>query len=134
MNRKHVVAGAIALACGLASTALPAYAGAMDYRFELVGQPKLVGQKDIVQVRLLHAMDGMDSMPVTDAVIFERKADMGPGMESMTAPIKPVTAKGGIYSFEVEPTAAGTWMLHHAAKVQGEPDAVRGTVKADLVK
>jgi len=134
MNRKHLVAGAIALACGFASSALPAYADTMDYHFEVVGKPKLVDQKDIVQVRLVHAMDGMASMPVTDAVIFETKADMGPGMESMTALIKPVSAEGGIYSFEVEPTAAGTWMVHLAAKVQGEPEAVRGTVKADLVK
>jgi len=134
MNRKQVFASAFALACGFASTVLPAYAGAVDYRFELVGKPKVVGQKDIVQVRIVHAMDGMASMPVTDAVIFESKADMGPGMEAMTAPVKPVSADRGIYSFAVEPSTAGTWVLHLAAKVQGEPETVRGTVKADLVK
>jgi hypothetical protein len=106
----------------------------MDYRFELVGQPKLAGQKDIVEVRLVHAIGRMDSMPVTDAVIIESKVDMGPGTEGMTAPIKPVSAEGGIYSFKVEPGAAGIWMLHLAAKVQGEPETIRGTVKTDLVK
>ena len=43
-------------------------------------------------------------------------------------------AKGGVYSFEVEPGMTGTWALHLAAKVQGEPETVRGTVNADLVK
>jgi hypothetical protein len=134
MNRNRMFAGAVALVCSFASSVLPAYAGAMDYRFELVGKPKLVGQKDIVQVRLVHAMNGMDSMPVPDAVIFDTKADMGPGMESMTAPIKPVAAEDGIYSFEIAPSVTGTWVLYLAAKIEGEPGTFRGTVKADLVK
>jgi hypothetical protein len=29
---------------------------------------------------------------------------------------------------------AGTWALHLAAKVLGEPETVRGTVDVDLVK
>lgn len=131
MNRSFV-ASAAALACGLAFTAMPAFAKASDYRFELVGKPQLSGQKDIVQVRLVHVPEGK---PVADAVIFESKADMGPaGMESMTAPVKALPAKGGIYSFEVDPGMAGTWALHLAAKVQGETETVRGTINADLVK
>jgi hypothetical protein len=131
MNRS-LVTGAAALACGLAFTAMPAFAKSADYRFELVGKPTLSGQKDIVQVRLVHVPDGK---PVADAVIFESKADMGPaGMESMTAPVKALPAKGGTYSFEVEPGMAGTWALHLAAKVQGETETVRGTINADLVK
>jgi YtkA-like len=131
MNRSFV-ASAAALACGLAFTAMPAFAKSADYRFELVGKPQLSGQKDIVQVRLVHVPDGK---PVADAVIFESKADMGPaGMESMTAPVKALPAKGGTYSFEVEPGMAGTWALHLAAKVQGEAETVRGTINADLVK
>jgi hypothetical protein len=110
----------------------PAYAAGTDYRFELVGKPQLSGQKDIVQVRLVHVTDGK---PVPDAVIFESTADMGPvGMPTMPAPVKALPANGGIYSFEVEPGMAGTWALHLAAKVQGEPETVRGTVNADLVK
>jgi hypothetical protein len=131
MNRSFV-ASAAAFACGLAFTAVPAFAKPTDYRFELVGKPQLSGQKDIVQVRLLHVPDGK---PVADAVIFESKADMGPaGMESMTAPVKALPAKGGTYSFEVDPGMAGTWALHLAAKVQGETETVRGTINADLVK
>ena len=128
----RILAGAAALACGLAFTGADAWAAAADYRFELVGKPQLVAAKDILFVRLVRAADGK---AVSDAVIFESKADMGPaGMQTMTAPVKVLPAKGGVYSFEVDPGMAGIWALHLAAKVQGEPDTVRGTVNADLVK
>ena len=132
MIRTRILASAVTLACGFAFTVVQAPAKSADYRFELVGKPQLSGQKDIVQVRLVHATDGK---PVSDAVIFESTADMGPaGMPTMTAPVKALPAKGGIYSFEVDPGGAGTWALHLAAKVQGETETVRGTVNADLVK
>lgn len=112
--------------------ALPSFAAATDYRFELVGEPQLSAGKDIVQIRLVHTAD---NKPVWNAVIFESTADMGPaGMPTMPAPIKVLKAKDGVYSFEVAPGMAGTWALHLAAKVQGEPETVRGTVDADLVK
>jgi hypothetical protein len=132
MVRSRILAGAAVLACGLAFYAVQARAASADYHFELVGKPQLSAKKNIVQVRLVHATDGK---PVSDAVIFESKADMGPaGMDTMSAPVKALAAKGGIYSFEVDPGMAGTWALHLAAKVQGEPETVRGTVNADLVK
>jgi hypothetical protein len=132
MIRNLVFAGAAALAFGFASPIFPAHAAATDYRFELVGKPQLSGQKNIVQVRLVYAPDGKS---VPDAVIFESNADMGPaGMPGMPAPVMALPAKDGIYSFEVDPGMAGTWALHLAAKVQGEPETVRGTVNADLVK
>jgi YtkA-like protein len=132
MNRSYFIASAAVLACGLAFTAVQTRAKSADYRFELVGKSQFSGQKNIVHVRLVHVPDGM---PVADAVIFESKADMGPaGMETMTAPIKALPAKGGLYTFEVEPGMTGTWALHLAAKVQGEPETVRGTVNTDLVK
>jgi YtkA-like len=132
MVRHHLVAGAFAFASGNAFAAVPSLAASTDYRFELVGKPLLSGQKDIVQIRLVHVSDGK---PVPDAVIFESKADMGPeGMATMGAPVKALPSKDGVYSFEVEPGMAGTWALHLAAKVQGETETVRGTVNADLVK
>ena len=132
MTSTRVPAGAAAFACFLTLTANQALAAASDYRFELVGKPRLAAKKDIVQVRLVHIADGK---PVPDAVIFESKADMGPaGMETMTAPVKAMPPKGGVYSFEVDPGMAGAWALHLAAKVQGEAETVRGTVNADLVK
>ena len=132
MTSIRILAGAPALACALALATAPAHAAASDYRFELVGKPRLAAKKDIVQIRLVRAADGK---PVPDAVIFESKADMGPaGMETMTAPVRAMPPKGGVYSFEVDPGMAGTWALHLAAKVQGEAETVRGTVNADLVK
>jgi len=132
MTSTRIFASAAALACVLALTAIQAHAAASDYRFELVGKPRLAAKKDIVQIRLVRVADGK---PVPDAVIFESKADMGPaGMETMTAPVKAMPPKGGVYSFEVDPGMAGAWALHLAAKVQGEAETVRGTVNADLVK
>ncbi|MBN8907718.1 MAG: FixH family protein [Rhodospirillales bacterium] len=132
MIRTRIFAGAVALACGFALALGHARAKSADYRFELAGKPQLSGQNDIVRVKLVRAADGK---PVPDAVIFESKADMGPaGMETMTAPVKALPAKGGVYSFEVNPGMAGTWALHLAAKVQGETETVRGTLNVDLVK
>jgi len=128
----RLFASAAALVSAYAFNTLPAFAKADDYRFELVGKPQPEAGRDIVQVRLIHALG---SKPVPDAVIFESSADMGPaGMEVMKAPVKAMPAKAGIYIFEVEPSMTGTWALHLAAKVQGEPETVRATITADLVK
>jgi hypothetical protein len=133
MIRHSIVASAVALACGFAFSSFPAHAAATDYRFELVGKPQASGQQDIVQVRLVHVADGK---PVSNAVIFETTADMGPeGMPTMPAPVKLMPgAKDGVYSVAVNPGMAGTWALHLSAKVQGEAETVQGTINADLAK
>jgi hypothetical protein len=132
MFPSRAFAGAAALACSLAFIASTATAKPADYRFEVIGKATASGGKDTVRIRLVHLPDGK---ALTDAVIFEAKADMGPaGMQAMTAPVKSLPGKDGIYVFEVEPGMTGTWALHLAAKVQGEADTVRGTVNADLVK
>ena len=132
MNLTRFLSSALALGCGFAFPVTPGQAKSADYRFELVGKPQLASNKNIVQVRLVRIADGK---PVIDAVIFESKADMGPaGMETMTAPVKALSSKSGIYRFEIDPGMAGTWALHLTAKVQGEPETMRGTVNADLVK
>ncbi len=119
------------LAANLATMAV-ARAADQGYRFELVGKPSVVAGINVIHVRLVRIVD---SKPVTDAVIFESKADMGPaGMATMPAPVKAMPAKAGIYDFEVQPGMTGTWALHLAAKVQGESETVQGTVEADLVK
>ncbi|TLU71124.1 FixH family protein [Lichenicoccus roseus] len=132
MTCSRLFASALTLVCVYALNTLPAFAKPDDYRFELVGKPQPQGGRDIVQVRLVHAPD---SKPVPDAVIFQTSADMGPmGMPTMTAPVRAVmAAKDGVYGFEVEPGMTGTWAIHLAAKVQGEPETVRGTITADLV-
>lgn len=134
MMSARVFASAMALACVLTLTAAQAQAKSTDYRFELAGKPQPApGGKSIVPVRLVHLPD---TKPVSDAVVFETKADMGPmGMPTMTAPIKAVSpAQGGVYRFEVEPGMAGAWAITLAAKVQGEAETIRGSVTADLVK
>lgn len=134
MIRTRLLTGAATLAGSLALAAVQAQAKSTDYRFELAGKPQPArGGKSIVPVRLVHLPD---NKPVTDAVVFETKADMGPaGMPTMTAPIKAVPpAQGGVYRFEIEPGMAGAWAITLAAKVQGEPETVRGSVTADLVK
>jgi hypothetical protein len=139
-GRYVFAAGLLLIAIGAGISA--AETAAQDYRFELVGKPTPSAGKDMVQVRLVHAADGK---PVPDAVIVESKADMGPagmglrnikgfGIPTMPAPVKALPAKGGVYSFEVDPGMAGTWALHLAAKVQGEPEIVRGAVNVDLMK
>ncbi len=134
MIRIHLKLAALAIALSVAlASSPPVLAAASDYRFELAGKPQPArGGKSVVSVRLVHIADGK---PVTDAVVFEGKADMGPaGMATMTAPVKIMPAQGGVYRFEVEPGMAGTWAINLAAKVQGEAGTVRGSVTAELVK
>lgn len=133
---RFVRAGAVALAAiAVLCLAAPhhAQAGAQDYRFELVGQPTVSGGKSVARVRLVHAPDGK---PVTNAVIFEHTADMGPaGMPTMTAPVSAASEIApGLYQLALEPAMAGTWALTLSAKVQGETETVRGTLTVKLVK
>lgn len=108
-------------------------AGAQDYRFELASPPVTSGSITTVKVRLLHVSDGK---PVSGAIIVETRFDMGPeNMASMTAPARTTpSAAPGIYQVEAEPSIAGNWALTLAAKVQSEPDTVRGTVTVPVAK
>lgn len=137
MTAKNLRYGKFMLAAGLllavsGASISGAEAAAQDYRFELVGKPTSSAGKDVVQVRLVHAADGK-LMP--DAVIIESTADMttsGMGTMTMGAPVKALPTRDGVFGFEIAPGMAGTWALHLAAKVQGEPETVRGTLTADL--
>jgi hypothetical protein len=108
----------------------PAHAAGKDYHFEVVkAQPAGKNLTDVT-IRLAHDPDGK---PVTGAVIFQTKVDMGPsGMGEMTGKVMPQPADpAGLYHFRTETGMAGTWALTLAAKVQGESDTVRGTVTFD---
>ena len=110
--------------------ATPARAAGQDYRFEVV-QARPAGQNlTDVTVKLTHTPDGR---PVTGAIIFQTKVDMGPsGMGEMTGKVAPQTAAAaGLYRFRAETGMAGKWALTLAAKVQGEADTVRGMVTFD---
>ena len=78
MSLKHLSVRGAALALALVLAAAPSglLAAPQDYRFELAGTPQLApGGKSLVSVRLVRTTD---NKPITDAVMFEAKADMGP--------------------------------------------------------
>lgn len=138
MIRKYTRASTVVpvLAAALLGSFLPrlSLAAAHDYRFELVDKPQATSDgKSVISVRLVHLPD---NKPVTDAVIFERRADMGPaGMPTMTAPINAVSpAPGGVSRFEVNPGMTGPWAITLAAKVQGEAETVRTSITVELAK
>lgn len=120
-------------ACVIATAALPGIAAPADYRFEVVQVQSAGPGKSNVTLRLTHVPD---KKPVTDAVIFQSTADMGPdGMPTMTAPVKAMpAAQPGLYTFQIEPGMAGNWELQLAAKVQGEADTVRAKLPLKLGK
>ena len=129
MNKQ--LCAAIAALGIIAAPAL--YAAPKYYRFEMIGTPAAANGKSVVQLRLVHVPD---KKPVTGAVVFESKADMGPdGMPTMTAPanVLPETTPG-VYRVEVQPDMAGNYAISVAAKVQGEPETVRGSVTVKLTK
>jgi hypothetical protein len=131
----HHTTRALLGACLIATTALyaaPVRAAASDYRFEIVEVKPAGPGKSNVTLRLTHTPD---KKPVTDAVLFQVTADMGPdGMPTMTAPAKALPAKAGLYIVEIEPGMAGNWSLQVAAKVQGESDTVRAALPLKLGK
>jgi hypothetical protein len=132
----HYVTRALTGACLIATAALlvsPARAASADFRFEIVQVQSAGPGKSNVTLRLLHVSDGQ---PVSDAVIFQSTADMGPdGMPTMTAPVKAMpSSQPGLYLFQVEPGMAGNWALQVRAKVQGETETVRATLPVKLAK
>src|SRR5258708_7125111 len=128
---RHVF-GAVALPLPLAPAALPG--GPRTYRSDTAAKPqKAQDGKSLVAVRLVHLPD---KKPIPGAVIMQTRADMGPaGMGEMTAPVKAMgEAEPGVYRFEIQPGMAGSWALTLAAKIQGEPETVRGSVTVELAK
>jgi hypothetical protein len=114
-------------------TVAPARAAPADYRFEVVQVQPTGPGKSNVTLRLIYVPD---KKPVTDAVIFESAADMGPdGMPTMKAPVKALpAAQPGLYTFQIEPGMAGNWALQVAAKVQGETQTVHASLPVKLGK
>jgi hypothetical protein len=102
-----------------------AEAGAQDYEFKLVTSEFKAGPAAEIAVRLVHKPDGK---PVPGAIIFATRLDMGPdGMEAMTTPVEKLgAAEPGIYRFKAKLAMEGGWAFSLAAKVQGEPDSVKG--------
>ncbi len=127
---RFAAGAAMASLTAMLSLASPVRAAGTDYRFEVVtAQPAGQNLTDVT-VRLTHTPDGK---PVAGAVVFQTKVDMGPsGMGEMTGKVTLQPAgPPGLYRFRTETGMAGTWALTLAAKIQGEPETVRGTVNFD---
>jgi hypothetical protein len=129
-NSRFIAGAALASVMTMFLLTGPAHTAAQDYRFEVVRARPAGKNLTDVAIKLTHIPDGK---PVTGAVIFQTKADMAPaGMGEMTGKVTPHPADpAGLYHFRTETDMAGTWALTLAAKVQGEADTVRGTVKFD---
>lgn len=106
-----------------------AWAGANDYRFELVSTDHRVGAGALIELLLTDLRTGQ---PVEDAVIYATRMDMAPdGMATMTSPVTALSATGpGRYRFATDITMAGGWRFSVAAKIQGEAETV--TAALDL--
>ena len=111
----------------LFSTAAGSFAGAQDYEFQAVQTEIKQGPAATVSVRLIDKRTGK---AVPDAVIFTTRMDMAPdGMEMMTTTVAPsISTEPGIYAFTTNLSMEGGWRFQVAAKVQGEPETVKGEV------
>ena len=119
-------AGAALFGAAIAAGAIPsAQAGGQDYEFQLVTKEFKAGPPAEIAVRLVHKPDGK---PVPGAVIFSTRLDMGPdGMAAMTTPVEKMPGgEPGVYRFKAKLSMEGGWAFSLAAKVQGEPDSVKG--------
>lgn len=115
---------AVLIAAG-ALLAPTVYAGAGDYKFDLVSARPAASGKTDVTVRLTHVPDGK---PVPGAIIFQPKAVMA-GMENMPAAAAVESGpQPGSYVLHVATSMAGPWTLTLSAKVQGETETVRAAV------
>ena len=120
--RTALLAGAM-----LFSTAPASFAGAQDYEFQAVNTDIKQGRGSTVSVRLIDKRTGK---AVPDAVIFTTRMDMAPdGMEMMTTTVEPSpSTEPGVYAFTTNLSMEGGWRFQVAAKVQGEPETVKGEV------
>ncbi|ACM40331.1 MULTISPECIES: FixH family protein [Rhizobium/Agrobacterium group] len=120
--RSPLFAGAFLL-----GTANASLAGAQDYEFQAVQTEIKQGPAATVSVRLIDKRTGKT---VPDAVIFTTRMDMAPdGMETMTTKVDLATSgEPGVYAFTTNLSMEGGWRFQVAAKVQGEPETVKGEV------
>ncbi|MFM9863042.1 MAG: FixH family protein [Micropepsaceae bacterium] len=98
-----------------------------SYTFSAITQEVAMDGDAVVDVRLIHKATGK---PVENAVIFDKRFDMGPdGMGGMAAPVEAQgSPEPGVYRFKVAPTMEGRWALTLNAKVQGVAETITGSV------
>jgi len=125
--RTALLAGAM-----LFNTATASFADAQDYEFQAVQTDIKQGPGATVSVRLIDKRTGK---AIPDAVIFTTRMDMAPdGMETMTTTVEPTTStEPGVYAFTTNLSMEGGWRFQVAAKVQGEPETVKGEVVLEAI-
>lgn len=118
--------GGSALALLLSTSS--AWAGADDYRFELMSTGHKVGSGAVIEIVLTDLRTGQ---PVADGVIYATRMDMAPdGMATMTSTVTAIPSEEpGRYRFITDLTMAGGWRFSVAAKVQGEPETVSAEIE-----
>lgn len=124
---------AAALAVAVAGCASAFQSSSERYRFELVdSQVRAGGQGTQLRVRLVHLPD---NRPVTGAEIYGQRLGMWmSGYKTVTsrmaAAVGPAEAEGhGVYRMHAELPMSGEWSLSLTARVPGEAQPVRGTVR-----
>jgi hypothetical protein len=127
------LSGAAALTAAISLVNFAAIAGAGDYTFDPVASEMKKGDDVTVAVRLTDKRTGK---PVPDAVIFKTRVDMAPdGMAEMESAVSPLPSKEpGVYAFKTDMPMAGRYQITLSAKVQGEPETVRGKVIVKATK
>lgn len=103
-------------------------AAAADYRFEVVGQPIKTGTQATVTVRLVRVQT---NQPVANAVIYQQRLEMQmQGMAPMSGVVGQAQPDGqGNYRLAVQTRMEGDWTLTLAARIQGESEVVRATLR-----
>ena len=117
----------------LAVSGPAAFAASQDYRFEPVHAKVQASNGAPVAVRLVHVPTGK---AVADAIIIQQKIEMQmQGMAAMAGQVSGLKSDGkGNYAGTADLSMTGDWVLALAAKVPGEADTVRGTVKISVEK
>ncbi|MBI3710605.1 MAG: FixH family protein [Proteobacteria bacterium] len=130
--RKGALAVSVVLLANLSGGA-GVMAAPQDYRFEIVDPPVRIGKDAAIGVRLVHAPSGR---PIADAVIIQSRVEMpmgsAPAMVAKTTAVQPDGK--GVYRLMGEVTMEGDWSLNLAAKVQGEAETIRATLRFKAVK
>ncbi len=123
-----VISGGLAMAMSagvIAFSLSPAIKAAGPPTWEAVQAEIPIGKGVRLEVRLRSG----DAAPGAVTIISSR-LDMGPdGMPTMAAPLRQVeTMKPGVLAFETDLAMAGRWALTITAKVEGQPEPVKGMV------
>jgi hypothetical protein len=132
-NMKNAFFVLLAVIVLVAVMPTPSHAGAQEYRFEIVDQTIHAGGKVPIRVRLVQIATGKT---ISNADIAEPKLVMRmAGMADMQGEAVKMTPDAeGNYRFAANVVAPGEWVLNLTAHVQGEKDAVQGSLTFQVVK